>query len=189
MLPAVPFSSLRSWVSSFLCSFLVLALAVPAVAQDSEGGLVPAPEFVGPRDASPDPVPRRGRYLALVRYMAFSHGVDVRLVDAVIRTESAYRPRAVSPAGAVGLMQLMPGTARQYGVRNRFDPVQNVRGGVAYLRDLLNRFSLVNAIAAYNAGPGAVRRYGGVPPYPETEQFVGRVLLRYAGTGRGRLDR
>ena len=128
-------------------------------------------------------VPRRGPYLALVRYMSFAYGVEVRLVDAVIRTESSYRVHAVSPAGAAGLMQLMPGTARRYGVSNRFDPVQNVRGGVAYLRDLLNEFSLVNAIAAYNAGEAAVRRYGGVPPYTETRQFVGRVLLRYAGTG------
>lgn len=131
-----------------------------------------------------DPVPRRGPFLDLVYVMSALHGVDPRLVDAIIRTESSYRPAAVSRAGAVGLMQLMPGTARRYGVRNRYDPVQNVFGGTAYLADLLREFDLVDAIAAYNAGEGHVRRYGGVPPFAETRTFVGRVLLRYLGTGR-----
>ena len=130
------------------------------------------------------PLSRRRPFLDLVYVMSAHHGVDPRLVDAIIRTESSYRPSAVSRAGAVGLMQLMPGTARRYGVRNRYDPVQNVFGGTAYLADLLREFDLVRAIAAYNAGEGNVRRYGGVPPFAETRAFVGRVLLRYLGTGR-----
>lgn len=87
-------------------------------------------------------------------------------------------------------MQLMPATARAYGVRNRFDPVDNVRAGTAYLADLLREFApagasgVVSAIAAYNAGPAAVRRHGGMPPYPETRKFVARVLVRYLGPSR-----
>ena len=130
------------------------------------------------------PAARRAPFLPLVYVMSARNGVDPRLVDAIIRTESSYRPEAVSRAGAVGLMQLMPGTARRYGVRNRYDPVQNVFGGTAYLADLLRQFDLVGAIAAYNAGEGNVLRYGGVPPFAETRAFVGRVLLRYLGTGR-----
>lgn len=130
-------------------------------------------------DDPEDPVVRRQPFLRLLHAVSRRHRVDPRLVDAIIRTESSYRPGAVSPAGAVGLMQLMPATARRYGVRNRFDPVQNVWGGTAYLADLLAEFDLVEAVAAYNAGEGAVRRYGGVPPYVETRRFVARVLGRY----------
>ena len=130
------------------------------------------------------PEARRRPYVRLVYVMSARHGLDPRLVDAIIRTESSYRPHAVSRAGAVGLMQLMPATARRYGVRNRYDPIQNVYGGTAYLADLLRQFDLVRAIAAYNAGEGNVLRYGGVPPFAETRAFVGRVLLRYLGTGR-----
>ena len=152
----------------------LLVLFAPAVAAGS-----PADDPV-----LVDPVPRRARFVRLVYVMAARSALDPRLVDAVIRTESGYRPHVVSSAGAVGLMQLMPGTARRYGVRNRYDPVQNVSGGTRYLADLLAEFELVDALAAYNAGEGTVRRYGGVPPYAETRRFVGRVLLRYLGTGR-----
>ena len=124
---------------------------------------------------------RRLLYLPLVYTMASRSGLDPFLVDAVIRTESAYRVNAISRAGAVGLMQLMPGTARRYGVHNRFDPVQNVYGGTRYLADLLREFGVVEALAAYNAGEGTVRRYGGIPPYDETQRFVTRVLSRYVG--------
>jgi len=107
--------------------------------------------------------------------IARRHGVDPLLVRAVIRVESNFDPRAVSPKGAAGLMQLMPATATRYGVENRFDPAQNIDGGVRYLRDLMAMFdgNLSLALAAYNAGKGAVLKYGRrIPPYPETQQYV-----------------
>ena len=106
------------------------------------------------------------------------HGVDPDLVHAVIAVESGYRANAQSPAGAQGLMQLMPGTQRDLGVADAFDPQQNVDAGVAYLRRLTDEFGAVLALAAYNAGPGAVRRYNGIPPYKETRAYVQAVLDR-----------
>lgn len=122
---------------------------------------------------------RRARYAALVAAAAERHGIDPKLVHAVIRAESGYHPRAQSPAGACGLMQLMPATARRFGVRDIWDPAQNIDGGVAYLRFLLNRFDheLRLVLAAYNAGEGAVEKHGNrVPPYRETQTYVRRVL-------------
>lgn len=106
------------------------------------------------------------------------------LIHSVIAAESAYDPEAISRAGAVGLMQLMPGTAADLAVTDRTDPEQNVRGGAQYLRQLLDEYEgaddqLVLALAAYNAGPAAVRRYGGVPPYEETRAYLRRVLTRF----------
>jgi hypothetical protein len=115
-------------------------------------------------------------YKALVTSAADRHGVDARLVHAVIAVESAYRPRARSRKGARGLMQLMPATARQYGVRNAYQAAANVDAGVRHLRSLLDRFALREALAAYNAGEAAVRRFGGVPPFRETRSYVDRVL-------------
>lgn len=105
-------------------------------------------------------------------------GVDKSLIRAVIHAESGFNPRARSPKGALGLMQLMPGTARRHGVRKAFEPKDNIRGGTKYLAWLLRRFqgNLVYSIAAYNAGEGAVDQYGGIPPYSETKQYVKRVL-------------
>lgn len=107
-------------------------------------------------------------------------GLPVALIDAVIRTESGYRPNAVSRTGAQGLMQLMPDTAKEVGVSDAFDPGQNIMGGARYLRKLYDRFgTLEMAVAAYNAGPGAVARHHGVPPYKETRRYVATVIDRY----------
>ncbi|MEL6189393.1 MAG: lytic transglycosylase domain-containing protein [Myxococcota bacterium] len=107
-------------------------------------------------------------------------GLPAALIDAVIRTESGYRPHAVSRVGAKGLMQLMPGTAREMGVGDAFDPRQNILGGARYLRRMYDRFgSLELAIAAYNAGPAKVARYRGIPPFKETRRYVGVVMDRY----------
>ena len=114
----------------------------------------------------------------LVDTAARRHGVDPDLVHAVIAVESGYRASAQSRAGAQGLMQLMPGTQRDLGVSDAFDPRQNVDAGVAYLRRLTDEFGTVLALAAYNAGPGTVRRYNGIPPYEETRAYVRAVLAR-----------
>jgi hypothetical protein len=115
---------------------------------------------------------------------SLARDLDPKLVEALIRVESAFNSRAVSSKGAMGLMQLMPGTAIELGVENAFDVEENLRGGTAYLRSLLDRFSgdLTLALAGYNAGPGAVEKYRGVPPYPETTDYVRRVLAAYGTT-------
>lgn len=119
---------------------------------------------------------------ALVRRAAIRHGVDERLIHAVIKHESNYNPTAVSRAGARGLMQLMPENCRELGVADPFDPEQNIDGGVRHLKQMLDRFGSVElALAAYNAGPGAVRRYGGIPPYRETQAYVRNVLRSLRG--------
>jgi soluble lytic murein transglycosylase-like protein len=113
-----------------------------------------------------------------IRDAAERYGLSEQLVAAVIRVESGFNPRAVSPKGAQGLMQLMPATASQLGVRDAFDIVENIDGGVRHLRGLIERFAnnLPLALAAYNAGEKAVQQHGGIPPYPETEQYVARIL-------------
>ncbi len=118
------------------------------------------------------------KYQSLVKNMSKKHGLPQWLVSAVIHAESLYNPNAVSRAGAVGLMQLMPATAQRYGVYNRQNPEQNVDAGVRYLRDLLDMFdnNLDLALAAYNAGENAVKRYGySIPPYNETRKYVRKV--------------
>jgi hypothetical protein len=130
-------------------------------------------------------------YRPLIERAAGQHGVSAALIEAVIRVESGFRPRAVSRKGARGLMQLMPETAARFQVTNAFDPEQNILGGTRYLAWLLDLFGndVPLACAAYNAGEKAVLRFGGIPPYPETQDYVRRIthLLRRArGTERGR---
>jgi soluble lytic murein transglycosylase-like protein len=115
-----------------------------------------------------------------VRANARALHVDPALIDAIIASESGFDANATSRTGARGLMQLMPQTAASLGVADPYEPHQNVRGGTRYLRELLDRFGSVDlAVAAYNAGPAAVTRYGGVPPYRETQDYVRAVMARY----------
>jgi hypothetical protein len=124
-----------------------------------------------------------GQYAELINAMAMENGVDPALVKAIIRAESNFNQRAVSRKGAQGLMQLMPATAGRYAVRNAFDPAENIRAGVRYLRFLQDLFPgrIHLAVAAYNAGENAVLRYDGIPPYAETRQYVARVFRFYDG--------
>lgn len=121
---------------------------------------------------------RAKKFDPIIQAAALRHNVDAALIKAVIRAESDFVPVAVSPKGARGLMQLMPATARQHRVQRIYDPQENVEGGVAHLRLLLDRYNgdVRLALAAYNAGSGAVETYGGVPPYRETQQYLKRVL-------------
>jgi soluble lytic murein transglycosylase-like protein len=125
-----------------------------------------------------------GDFSSLINQAAQKYGVNPGLVQAVIKAESNFNPNAVSKAGAQGLMQLMPGTARGLGVTNALDPEQNIEGGVHFLSNLLNHYNGNTrlAVAAYNAGPGAVDKYGGVPPYQETQTYVTRVLGYFNST-------
>lgn len=141
----------------------------------------------GPVAATPAPAatPRVSsrRYAELIRTVAHEENMDPALLHAVVTVESGYNARALSPKGAVGLMQLMPDTARRYAVGDIWDPVENVRGGARYLRDLLGMFNdnLSLAIAAYNAGEKAVIRYGHrIPPFSETQNYVPKVLDFYS---------
>jgi soluble lytic murein transglycosylase-like protein len=130
---------------------------------------------------------RAWQYETLITEHSRLNGVRSDLVRAVMQVESAFNPNAISPKGAMGLMQLMPATMRQYGVRNAFNPAENVRAGVAYLRALLDRYSNNEelALAAYNAGPGAVDKYGqAIPPYRETQNYVAKINRMTDTAGR-----
>jgi len=129
--------------------------------------------------------PGGGDVRDLATLAARRHGIDPALVLAVVGVESGFRPEAVSPKGAQGLMQLMPGTSRELGVADPLDPEQNLDGGVRHLGALLTLYDgdLTRALAAYNAGQGAVSRHGGVPPYRETQAYVKKVLARYRQPG------
>jgi hypothetical protein len=128
---------------------------------------------------------RDPRVDGLINKYSLAYGVDPALVRAVMRNESGFNSQAVSPKGAQGLMQLMPGTAAQMGVRDPFDPEQNIAGGVGYLRHCLDRFghNVPLAVAAYNAGPEAVAKYCTIPPYQETQLFVNNVMGSYGAYG------
>jgi soluble lytic murein transglycosylase-like protein len=123
-------------------------------------------------------------YREAARMIAEEEGIDPDLFIRLVQAESNFRPDAESPVGAYGLTQLMPGTAAELGV-DPSDPIQNLRGGARYLRQQLDRFEdPALALAAYNAGPGNVRKYGGVPPFQETQDYVSKILGDYAGPGR-----
>jgi soluble lytic murein transglycosylase-like protein len=177
---------------------LLLGLSAPAQAQiyswrDANGNLVlsnkrqgsaaPLASYAVPKAdgvrATRSAVSTRARvYDDLISEHSRSNGVRADLVRAVMQVESGFNPYARSPKGAMGLMQLMPATARQYGVKNAFNPAENVRAGVAYLRELLDRYQNNEelALAAYNAGPGAVDKHGqSVPPYRETQSYVAQI--------------
>ncbi len=180
---------------------MVVALATPCVVQaqiytwrDSGGNLVLSDH---PKDSTQRTYAvgttgdirttrasqRSTSYDSLIAEHATQHGIRTDLVRAVIQAESAFNPTARSVKGAMGLMQLMPATAVAYGVTNAFDPAENIRAGVAYLRGLLDRYSQNEelALAAYNAGPTAVEKYGSVPPYRETRNYVSKIQ-KNAGT-------
>ena len=130
---------------------------------------------------------RRSRYDDLIEASAARWSVDPTLVKAVIQVESDFNPRCVSNKGARGLMQLIPETAKRYGVKDIFDPAENIEAGVHYLADLIAMFrnDLTHALAAYNAGEGAVLKYAGIPPYEETSTYVKRALTVYYGSPYG----
>ncbi len=177
----------------------MLGTVSPAAAQiyswrDADGKLVlsdkPRPDSAGPqttyevhgaatvRATTPTKQALKSApYDASINEHSRRHGVAADLVRAVIQVESAFNPVAVSNKGAMGLMQLMPATAQELGVNNPFDPDQNIRGGVAYLKQLLNRYDqrVELALAAYNAGIGNVAKYGAVPPFKETRSYVDRI--------------
>ncbi len=197
----------RSRLSLFLAAVAMAMAATPVLADiytfKDERGIVHFTNIKGLdarykllRKEGSDPVPGSGnaarvympsaadvaRYSSIVETAARAYGVDKALVHAVISAESGYNPQAVSRTGAQGLMQLMPQTAKRYGVRNSLDPVENIHGGVKYLHDLLVMFkgNMELAVAAYNAGENAVIRYGHrVPPYAETLGYVPKVLGFY----------
>ncbi len=133
-----------------------------------------------PRPTRHRALPRSDRYEGLIHEIAGQYGEDAQLVKAIIRVESAFDPRAVSSKDCKGLMQLHPDTARQYGVKDVFDPSDNITGGVKYLQHLRRNFDDIELVlAAYNAGENAVLRYDGIPPYRETRNYVKKVLKIY----------
>ena len=123
----------------------------------------------------------KNQILDMVTKISKRHGVDDKLVKALIKQESGFKVDAKSKVGALGLMQLMPETAKSLGVKNPMNPVENVEGGVTYLKSMLDKYNgnVILALAAYNAGPGAVDKYDGVPPYPETQNYVKNILKDY----------
>jgi soluble lytic murein transglycosylase-like protein len=174
-----------------LCAGLSWAVADDAILYYVEDGQVvftntpsraaarPVPGLGSIRVELPSSLPDTS-YDRFIRKVADEQGLDPSLIKAVALVESGFDPRAVSPKGARGIMQLMPATARRYGVRDPHDPYQSLRAGAEHLRDLLLEFDgdLRLALAAYNAGAGAVRRHGGVPRYRETQEYVRKVQAR-----------
>ena len=148
----------------------------PTAAENTEA--VPAVQVAKTAALVPEAVLAARPFAELISTAAAANDLDLRLVHAVIEQESNYQARARSKKGARGLMQLMPATARQYGVRNSYDPKANIEAGVKHLKSLLSRLELPVALAAYNAGEGTIQRYGGLPPFPETQSYVSSILRR-----------
>ena len=147
-----------------------LAASAPTVAAVVVPASMAKPQNLKPQDLN-----------QVINTISDRHHIDPDFISSVIHAESGFNPRAVSPKGAQGLMQLMPGTASKLGVSNAFDPSANVEGGTRYLTELLQRynFDVIKALAAYNAGPLRVQQYGGVPPYNETRAYVARIVRDY----------
>jgi soluble lytic murein transglycosylase-like protein len=142
----------------------VIVVLAPAVLQSARAAHAPL-------DARP--------FADLIETVSLKHGVDPELVHAVVQAESNYQPHAKSNVGARGLMQVMPDTAKDFGIRDLYDPQNNLEAGVQYLKFLLARFDVKRAIAAYNAGPANVRKYNGIPPFQETQNYVKKVYSGY----------
>ena len=170
-------SGFRSAGAQGVVSIAPHAHSHPASGQDQVQPFFPEYLIDAAKSAAPAGSAHASAYDDLIEAAASKHGVDAALVKAVVRAESGFNPAAVSPAGAQGLMQLMPSTAASLSVRNSFDPAENVDAGVRYLRQQMDKFGDVRlALAAYNAGPTAVVKYGGVPPFSETQNYINRVL-------------
>ena len=165
--------TLRDGGEASVPAALIARIDADEVAAPAAAPLSPAAAAIVGGGGTPQAVLAGRPFAALIASTAAAYGVDERLVHAVIETESNYQPRARSRAGAKGLMQLMPATARQYAVGDPYDPRANIEAGVRHLKDLLSRFELRLALAAYNAGEGAVRTYGGLPPFAETRPVCG----------------
>lgn len=171
----------------FIVALILLAVAAPARADVR--GPEPARQGAATTGRQAGDVRRKAQtgrpqdplYTDTIDKVSARVGVDPRLVRAVIQVESAYQPDARSPKGAMGLMQLMPETARQYALANAYDPVANIEAGVRHLKSLLTRLPVHLALAAYNAGEAAVERFSGIPPFRETQDYVARVLQVAAG--------
>ena len=162
-------------------SIMCAADLVEAITPDEVPYPEPTPERADlPAEPAPA-LPASTRYADVIEPLAAQHGVPPRLVRAVVEVESNYEPSARSRKGAMGLMQLMPATARRYALTNPYDPRENLDAGIRHLRSLLDRYDVRMALAAYNAGEGAVQRYGGIPPFAETRNYVARVLERAGG--------
>ena len=148
---------------------------------DSGETVVALPSAVSRKSQTTGEESAQGKFAAIIQEAAQKYNVDPQLIEAVIRAESNFNPKATSSAGAMGLMQLMPATAASLGVTDPYDPKENIFGGTKFLSRLLQKYKhdLSLALAAYNAGPGAVDRYGGIPPYTQTRVYVQKVMQYY----------